>query len=237
MGDVTIFFYFRIGRTFRSSLATMNFYTIVTAYSLKDMAADVTNLLDLLNIPKAFICGFSLGAMIAQNMAFAFPGRMSGLICMGSSSGDRQLPPPKPEAQAAMGTPAPPTRQGYIDHTVAVFKTFSNGSPFYDAQCRSAIAGASYDRCFYPPGFVRQSVAMLADGSRKERLDQVTVPTLVLHGELDPVAQPVHGEAIAAAVPDAQMALLPQWGHGMDYPKLWPRITQDITMFCSSQRD
>jgi len=204
---------------------------ITPPYSLQDMAADVNGLLEALNIEKSYICGFSLGGMIAQNMAFIFPKRMAGMICIGSSTGERTLPPPTPEAQKAMATPPPESREGFIEHAISIFRSFSCGSPYYDARCRAAIAASTYDRCFYPQGFIRQSVAMLADGSRTERLRKVHLPTLVIQGELDPVAQPIHGKAITESVPNAEFMLLSDWGHGFDYPELWSSLIQYIVDF------
>jgi pimeloyl-ACP methyl ester carboxylesterase len=209
---------------------------ITPPYSLQDMAADVNGLLESLNIEKAFVCGFSLGGMIAQNMAFKFAKRMAGLICMGSSTGERHLPPPRAEAQQTMATPPPQSRDGYIEHAVSVFQIFAGGSPLYEARCRAEIAAMTYDRQFYPIGFIRQSVAMLADGSRRERLEKVRLPTLVLHGELDPLAQPEHGMAIADALAGAQFILVPEWGHGLDYPQLWPKIVEQLVHFRASHQ-
>jgi pimeloyl-ACP methyl ester carboxylesterase len=169
--------------------------------------------------------------MIAQNMAFIFPERLAGMICMGSSTGERTLPPPKPVAQNAMATPPPQSRAGFIEHAVKIFRSFAGGSKLYDAECRAEIAGLTYDRCYYPQGFLRQSVAMLADGSRAERLEKVDLPTLVLQGELDPLTQPQHGRAIADAVPGAEIAILTDWGHGLDYPKLWIPIVEHMVNF------
>jgi pimeloyl-ACP methyl ester carboxylesterase len=200
-------------------------------YSLQDMAADINGLLEYLDIGKAYVCGFSLGGMIAQNMAIVFPERMAGMICMGSSTGERELPPPTAEAQKTMATPPPLSRDGYIEHVVSAFRAFAGGSALYDARCRAEIAALTYDRCFYPQGFMRQSVAMLADGSRRERLSKVKMPTLVLHGELDPLAQPAHGKAIADAVANARCIMLPEWGHGLDYPQLWPELAEHLSRF------
>ncbi len=207
---------------------------ISTPYTLRDMANDAVGVLDALGIQKAYACGFSLGGMIAQNMAFEFPNRIAGMICMGSSAGDPRMPPPTPEAQAAMMTPPPQTREEYIKHIVSVFKVFSGESKLFDAEGRAERAAQSYDRCFYPIGFARQNVAMLADGDRRERLNRVDAPTLVLHGELDPLAQPTHGKAIAEAVRDANFVVVPDWGHGIDYPSLWPLLTCHLVEFTAA---
>ncbi len=204
--------------------------------SFQDMADDVVGLLDRLGIEKAHICGFSLGSMIAQNMSFLFPERTCGMVCMGSSAGHRTLPPPRTEVLNAMALPPPDSRTGYIDHSVSISQTLSGGSPFYDAQCRAEIAAASYDRCYYPHGFLRQNVAMLADGCRTKRLSTIQRPTLVMHGVTDPLSRVGHGRAIARAVPESEIRIQPDWGHGLDFPKLWPPTIQIMTDFSFKYR-
>jgi pimeloyl-ACP methyl ester carboxylesterase len=204
---------------------------ITPPYTLQDMAADVVGLMDTLHLEKASVCGFSLGGMIAQNMAFAFSHRMGSMICMGASTGERGLPSPSPEARSAMLAPPPPSRDGFVGHSVSVYRAFAGGSTLYDAGSRAEIAALSFDRGLYPEGFVRQSVAMLADGDRTERLKKVRLPTLVLHGEADSLAPVAHGHAIAEAVPGARFETLAHWGHGIDYPALWPSLAEHIIRF------
>ena len=108
---------------------------------------------------------------------------------------------------------------------------FQGGPPLFDLDCRAEIAALTFDRGLHPEGFIRQSVAMLADGDRTERLRKVRMPTLVLHGESDPLSQPAHGFALGAAVPDATVEVLAEWGHGLDYPALWPALSQYIADF------
>jgi hypothetical protein len=56
--------------------------------------------------------------------------------------------------------------------------------------------------------------------------------TLVIHGKLDPLARPEHGKAIADAVADAGCIMVPEWGHGLDYPQLWPELAKYLSQFC-----
>jgi pimeloyl-ACP methyl ester carboxylesterase len=71
-------------------------------------------------------------------------------------------------------------------------------------------------------------------GERTERLEKVHLPTLVLQGDLDPLVQPPHGRALAEAVPEAQVTIFSNWGHGLDYPKLWPTLVEYIVKFRNS---
>jgi pimeloyl-ACP methyl ester carboxylesterase len=98
----------------------------------------------------------------------------------------------------------------------------SPGYPFDEARVRR-LAAASYDRCFHPAGTARQLVAILASGDRTEALRGVRAPTLVIHGANDPLVSVSGGKATAAAIPGAELKVIPGMGH--DLPgALWPTI-------------
>lgn len=198
-------------------------------YTLSDMAADAVGLMDALKLEKTHVCGLSMGGMIAQVMAIEYPQRVSSLISMESSTGDPALPPAKPEAMEAMLSPPPPDRDGYIQHIVKVFRAFSGGSDKFDEILERKLSGDSYDRSFYPVGFIRQLAAVIASGDRTGNLASVTAPTLVIHGADDPLVPIAHGRATAKAVPGAKLLEVEGLGHGISYPALWNEIVAAIT--------
>src|SRR5438445_13893970 len=141
---------------------------IAAPYLLRDLAADAAGLLDALGIPAAHVVGASMGGMIAQTMAITHPASVLSLTSIMSTTGDRSLPPARPEAAAVLLLPAPTDRAGNIERAVHVFRTIgSPGFPFDEARVRE-LAARSFDRCFHPAGAARQLVAILASGSRKE---------------------------------------------------------------------
>jgi pimeloyl-ACP methyl ester carboxylesterase len=203
-------------------------------YTLSDMAADALGLMDALKLEKAHVCGLSMGGMIAQVMAMEYPRRISSLISMESSTGDPTLPSAKPQAMEAMLSPPPQDRDGYIQHAVEVFRAFSGGSDKFDETLERELAVNSYDRSFYPLGFVRQLAAILASGDRSERLASVTAPTLVIHGADDPLVPLAHGRATARVIPGAKLLVVEGLGHGIAYPTLWDEIIDAITQHTSA---
>jgi hypothetical protein len=52
-----------------------------------------------------------------------------------------------------------------------------------------------------------------------------------MNGELDPIAQPAHGKSITAVVKNAEFIAVPDWGHGIEYPKLWPNLIEHLKNF------
>jgi pimeloyl-ACP methyl ester carboxylesterase len=197
------------------------------SYTLDDMADDTAGLLDALGIDGAHVVGVSMGGMIGQTLACRHPERVRSLTSIMSSTGSRETGQPKPEVLAALITPVPGDRAGYIDATTNMFKLI--GSPAYppDEDELRALIGASYDRSYYPAGFLRQLAAIAASGDRGQTICAIGTPTLVIHGEDDPLITLSGGEATAAAIPGSKLVKIPGMGHDLP-PALWPRFVDEI---------
>jgi pimeloyl-ACP methyl ester carboxylesterase len=197
------------------------------SYTLDDMADDTAGLLDALDIEAAHVVGVSMGGMIGQTLASRHPDRVLSLTSIMSSTGSQQTGQPKPEVLTALITPVPGDRDGYIDATTNMFKLI--GSPGYppDEDELRGLIGASYDRSYYPAGFLRQLAAIMASGDRSKAIGGIGMPTLVIHGEDDPLITLSGGEATAAAIPGAKLVKIPGMGHDLP-PALWPRFIDEI---------
>jgi pimeloyl-ACP methyl ester carboxylesterase len=196
-------------------------------YTLDDMAADTVGLMDALEIESAHIVGASMGGMIAQLIAIQHPQRVRTLTSIMSTTGERGLPPPKPEVWAAMTAPPPLTVEAYIEANVRMaelLRGYPDAIDEADARARAARAAA---RGLNPAGGVRQMAAVGASDSRKETLAQVKAPTLVIHGADDPLVSVEGGKATARAVPGAKLLLLDRMGHTLPRA-LWPEIVEAI---------
>ena len=202
-------------------------FRINAPYLLDDMAADSFGLLDKLGIERAHVTGASMGGMIAQTMAIREPRRVLSLGSMLSTTGDRRVGTPKLRVWSILMRKAPRDREAYIAYFARVFRMI--GSPAYpqdDARVRERAA-ATYDRGHYPAGTARQLAAILASGSRTASLRELDVPTVVIHGEADPLVPLRAGRATADAIPGAELITIPGMGH--DLPKeLWPTVADAI---------
>jgi pimeloyl-ACP methyl ester carboxylesterase len=195
-------------------------------YTLWDMADDAVGLLDHLGIAKAHIVGASMGGMIVQAMAIRHPDRLLSLTSIMSTSGNPTVGQPKPEAMAALMAPPPTTREAAIEQGVVTWKTIGGTFPVDEPALRARIE-RDYDRSFYPVGTARQMAAIVTNGDRTEALKAVKVPTLVIHGEVDPLVTLSGGKATAEAIPGAELVVIPQMGHDMP-PVVVPRIVEAI---------
>jgi pimeloyl-ACP methyl ester carboxylesterase len=197
------------------------------SYTLDDMADDSVALLDVLGVEAAHLVGASQGGMIAQTMAIRHPERVLSLTSIMSTTGDRAVGYPHPEALPALLARPPADRNGFVDFVVRAWKPI--GSPGFDVdeEALRAMAGASYDRGIFPDGTARQLVAILASGDRTEALRGLDVPTTVIHGTDDVLIDVSGGRATAAAIPGARLELVEGMGH--DLPRaVWPRIVELI---------
>lgn len=202
--------------------------TIKPPYTLEDMAGDAIGLLDALGIQKAHICGMSMGGMIAQTIAVRNPSRVLSLISVYSSTGNPEVPPPKPEVFGLLIAPPPEEREAYIEHMLGLFKTIAGSGFPVDEQWTRNIMAKSYDRCFYPQGVVRQLVAILTQENRVPALAKLATPTLVVHGTSDPLVPVEGGKDTANAIPGAQLMLIEGMGHDLPHGGAWPRIVEAI---------
>ena len=202
-------------------------------YTLEDMADDAAVLLDALAIRKAHICGASMGGMIAQTVAIRHPSRVLSLISIYSTTGNKDLPGPRPDVLEFLLAPAPSDREAYIEHMAALFRVMAGpGFPFDEGWTRMITAKA-YDRCFCPEGTGRQLIAIMNQANRKKALASVTVPTLVIHGTDDPVVPVEAGIDTAQAVPGSELMLIEGMGHDLPHGGAWPRIVEAISAHTS----
>jgi pimeloyl-ACP methyl ester carboxylesterase len=201
------------------------------AYTLADMADDAAALLDGLGIGAAHVCGASMGGMIAQSMVIRHPAQVLSVVSIMSTTGDPAVGWQHAEAMALLMQPAPSDRAGVIESAVKGAAVIgSSGYPRDDERIR-ALAAGSYDRGFHPDGTARQLVAIAAAPDRTEDLKAVDRPTLVIHGEVDPLIDCSGGRATAAAIPGAQLWVIPGMGHDLP-PQLFAPLAERIAAHC-----
>ncbi len=196
-------------------------------YTLEDMADDTVALMDVLGIARTHVVGASMGGMIAQALAIRHPDRLLSMTSIMSTTGDTRLPQATSEAMQVLLTPPPFDREGNIARAIAAWKVI--GSPKFplDEDRMRAIFGRAFDRGYHPAGVARQMAAIMASGDRTTALHAVTVPSLVIHGDADPLVRVEAGRATAAAIPGATLVVIEGMGH--DLPRgTWPEIIDAI---------
>ena len=185
-------------------------------YGLNDMARDAIGLLDALGIDRAHIVGASMGGMITQHIGASHGPRALSLTSIMSTTGNRRLPRATKEAMTALTTrPDGADIEARVAATMHAARTI--GSPGYppnearlEARTRANVA-----RSYYPAGFMRQMAAIISDGDRRAMLGRVTTPTLVVHGDGDPLVPVEGGKDTAASIAGARLEIIPGMGHDL----------------------
>lgn len=201
------------------------------SYTLTDMAGDALAVMDDLGWRSAHMVGVSEGGMIGQTLAARHPDRVRTLTSISSTPGVK-IGKPRWRALARIIKAANPKNVDTVDDVADYLVGLSRavGSPGYPADEEKLRAQA---RRVHPRGGIdaaavqRQTAAVVAAGDRRAELNSVTAPTLVLHGDDDPLILPEGGRATAEAIPGAQLVTYPGMGH--DLPQaLWTDMAERI---------
>ncbi len=187
-----------------------------SAYTLADMAADGVALLDHLGIARAHIVGVSMGGMISQHIAARYPDRVLSLTSVMSTTGNSRLPRAQKEAmQVLTSRPMSGDSEDLIAYSVRAAKVI--GSPGYppDEERLQRRVRSDFERGWYPQGVARQMAAIVADGDRRPMLKSIGAPTLVIHGESDPLVPLAGGRDTADNIPGARLITIPGMGHDL----------------------
>ena len=171
----------------------VKFYTglpIRSSYSLEDMANDGLAVLDHLSIDKSHLVGMSMGGMISQHLASNNEERFYSLTLIASmaKTPDASTAPKGRLAKLLNDrSRREKTIEKRIERAVEIYSILDAGNTDFDTPEFKQGVIDNINRSKEDSGFSRQLLAILADKSREESVRNITLPTLIIHGELDPL--------------------------------------------------
>lgn len=210
-------------------------------YLIDDMARDSAALLDGLGISRAHVVGASMGGMIAQNLAANAPAKVATLTSIMSTTGKRSLPQPTSKARRALLRK--PARRGDVEgatqRLMSVLHVIGSRTHPTEERYLRELCERHVRRSYDPAGVARQLLAVAVSGDRTAAVRRIKAPTLVLHGNEDPLVRPACGEETARVIRDAggnaRLEIVRGMGHDLPAPLL-PQLAERIVEHCRRYR-
>ncbi len=207
-------------------------------YTLLDMSKDATGLMDALKIDKAHIVGASMGGAIAQLIAIHFPERVLSLTSMSASTGNPLRPQGDANALKAMATPPPQTSDvdSLANYLVGVYKAL--GGIDSDEVLKERALNHVKNRNWKPESVNRQVAAVLIGDycDRRGQLKEISLPTLVIQGDADPIVPLEAGKEVALSIPNSKLCIVEGMGHDISLSFV-DEITKYIIQFVQQSND
>ncbi|MDS0477526.1 alpha/beta hydrolase [Natrinema sp. 1APR25-10V2] len=180
-------------------------------YDLWDLADDCDALLDGIGEDSAVIAGMSMGGFMALRFALEYPERVDGLVLI-----DSMAAPHTDEEQEVYGDLVDPLEDSH-DPTPRELAEGVTGYLFGETtrEENPDLVESWVDRWATYPGtsVFRELHSWLERSDVTDRLSEIDVPVLIVHGEEDPSIDPSRAEPMLDELPDAEMELIPEAGH------------------------
>ena len=201
-------------------------------YDLLDMAKDAVSLMDSLNIEKAHIVGASMGGMITQIIALDYPERVKSITPIMTTPGiqNESLSGPSQELLNAMQRSFVMNLKGRVeDGVVEIYKQLTGSRfPFDEEEFRKRLSPI-VEHGNNP--FALHGAAIGASPDRTSRLNEINVPTLVIHGTEDAILPIDHGIALADGIKNSTRMIMDKVGHEIPeqlYSEIVKAIVENI---------
>jgi pimeloyl-ACP methyl ester carboxylesterase len=196
------------------------------AYTTEALADDAVSILDHLGIDRVHLYGFSLGGMVAQQLALRHPARVRSLVLGATHAGSRRAAAPDSEVVAFI------RRRGAVPTQEAAWASVPyNYGPRARLQHVDRIA-EDIERRLQNPFNERAYRAQLLAASLHNcygRLERIDAPTLVVHGTRDRMIPVANARMTAERLPGARLKILADAGHL--YPTEEPAVDEAIGEF------
>lgn len=200
---------------------------IATPYGLGDMAMDAMGLLDQLQIDKAHVVGVSMGGMIAQLLAINYPERILSLTSIMSTTGEKRLMWPSLKVLRIMAQKPGKTPEEHIQQGLKLWETLHGSYLHFPKDMYSQVIKTAHQRGFYAAGVLRQLAAISTTPDRTSALQKLTLPSLIIHGDSDPMLKVKNAHALHKAMPHAEKLILKGMGHTLP-EEFWGEMIDGI---------
>lgn len=186
-------------------------------YSFADLTLDVLGVLDALGIERAHLVCQSMFGGAGLILGVDHADRVASLTFLSTSTGADDLPPPS-DGLTMPPEPDSADAAAVVDYVVAGAQAYSGGSPYFDETAIRALVAHDVARARNYASTLANHFAVEHAGPRHGGFGDITAPTLVVHGDHDPLLPLPHGEALRDAIPGAELLVLQGAGHDLPAP-------------------
>ncbi len=176
-------------------------------HRIQDQAADVNAVLDAAGERAVHVVGYSMGGMVAQEVAAQFPERVRSLTLLGTHGGASTAVRASPAVLALMTTRAGLKPMAMLEAMQP--HVYARRTPVSRIQQDHRLRLRHYPTA---AGYQAQLDGLLV-WSGMHRLASIAAPTLVIHGLEDGLVPPANGERLAQGIPNARLELLQDASH------------------------
>lgn len=195
------------------------FIPINSEYTIEDMASDGIAVLDHLEIDSAHILGMSMGGMISQVLVAQYPLRSKSFTMISSTASTPNPfngPKFKVTQQLLKRSAAKDDIEGRIDQSIKLFELIGTpGKSYETSQFRNNMR-AYIERGGDDGGFLRQMAAIIGSQNRKELLRSINTPTLIIHGDVDPLIKVKNAYSAEKLIQSSELRIIEGMGHMLD---------------------
>ena len=203
-------------------------------YDLGDMALDAVGLLDYLYIEEAHVVGASLGGMVAQVLALDHPDRILTLTPLMTTPGfdTEGLPGPTKSFMDSLKKSFILNLHGEFDAAAILIETAQYGTKYSSEE---SVIRKKIKRIQAQGNnpYSLQTTAVGASPNRLNRLKEIKIPTLVIHGSEDPLIPLEHGLVIAEQIEGSNLMIMEGVGHELPLQYI-PKITNRLVSHFNS---
>ena len=195
------------------------FIPINSEYTIEDMASDGIAVLDHLDINSAHILGMSMGGMISQVLVAQHPQRSKSFTMISSTASTPNPfngPKFKVTQQLLKRSAAKNDIEGRIDQSIKLFELIGTPGKSYDTPQFRNNMRAYIERGGDDGGFLRQMAAIIGSQNRKELLKSINTPTLIIHGDIDPLIKVKNAYSAKKLIQSSELEIVEGMGHMLD---------------------
>ena len=213
---------FKSNPTFLANILKYYFYLpIKSEYKLDDMANDAVVLLDKLKISKCHAIGMSMGGMISQILVsnhqerFYSYTQIASMVAVPSPLNGPNFSVIKLLGERAFKNA---TKDERIDRTIRLVSTIGMKGFDYDNPEFKQEVNETIQRSPDDSGFIRQMAAILGTKNRINKVKTISVPTLIIHGETDPLIKVKNAFHTHKLIKNSNLKVIKNMGHLIEEP-------------------